>query len=62
MTETQEEARELRLVLEDCIEYYCNENHISGEKAWVMTNAISLVKMSGYPDVKAELDRLGVEY
>ncbi len=62
MTETQEQSRELRLTLEDCIEYFCNEHHVSGEKAWVMTHAISLVKMSRYPDVKAELDRLGVEY
>ena len=36
--------------VEDIVEHICDENRISGEKVWVMINALSEAKISEYPD------------
>ena len=36
--------------VEDIVEHICDENTISGEKVWVMINALSEAKISEYPD------------
>ena len=35
--------------VEDIVEHICDENRISGEKVWVMINALSEAKISEYP-------------
>ena len=35
--------------VEDIVEHICDENTISGEKVWVMINALSEAKISEYP-------------
>ena len=36
--------------VEDIVEHICDEEMISGEKVWVMINALSEAKISEYPD------------
>ena len=36
--------------VEDIVEHIFDENRISGEKVWVMINALSEAKISEYPD------------
>ena len=36
--------------VEDIVEHICDENTISGEKVWVMINALSEAKIAEYPD------------
>ncbi len=35
--------------VEDIVEHICDENIISGEKVWVMINALSEAKLAEYP-------------
>ena len=35
--------------VEDIVEHICDENRISGEKVWVMINALSEAKINEYP-------------
>ena len=35
--------------VEDIDEHICDENRISGEKVWVMINALSEAKIAEYP-------------
>ena len=35
--------------VEDIVEHICDENTISGEKVWVMINALSEAKIGEYP-------------
>ena len=35
--------------VEDIVEHICDENRISGEKVWVMINALSEAKIAEYP-------------
>ncbi len=35
--------------VEDIVEHICDENRISGEKVWVMINALSEAKLNEYP-------------
>ena len=35
--------------VEDIVEHICDEERISGEKVWVMINALSEAKISEYP-------------
>tara|TARA_B100001778_G_scaffold96291_1_gene78673 strand:+ start:765 stop:932 length:168 start_codon:yes stop_codon:yes gene_type:complete len=37
---------ELKELLEDTIEYYCDENMVSGESAWTMVGALADAKLS----------------
>ena len=45
----QNEATEVMLVLEDCVEHICRENMISGEKVWVMVGALADAKLKEFP-------------
>ena len=49
-TELQEEAIEVMSVIEDSVEYICNEYQLSGEKVWVMINALSEAKIKQFPE------------
>ena len=46
----QNEATEVMLVLEDCVEHICRENTLSGEKVWVMVQALASHKIEQFPD------------
>ena len=37
--------------VEDIVEHICDENRISGEKVWVMINALSEAKLNEYPSL-----------
>lgn len=43
-TLSKENHQELTELLEDTIEYWCNENMISGELAWTVTYCLALAK------------------
>ena len=49
-TELQAEAIEVMSVIEDSVEYICNEYQLSGEKVWVMINALSEAKINQFPE------------
>ena len=36
-------------MLEDMVEYVCNEHRISGEKVYFMINELSRIKLSQFP-------------
>ena len=36
----------LQEILEDTVEYYCDENMVSGESAWTMVGALADAKLS----------------
>ncbi len=42
---TREAHTELRELLEDTIEYFCDENMISGELAWLVTETLATAKL-----------------
>ena len=46
----QQQAITVMEHVEDIVEHICDENRISGEKVWVMINALSEAKISEYPD------------
>jgi len=37
----QNEAIEIMELIDDVVEYHCDENYISGEKMWVMVKALA---------------------
>ena len=43
-TVTREMASELRELIEDTLEYYCDENMVSGELAWLMVQCLAEAK------------------
>ena len=45
----QHEAFEIMELIEDVVEYHCDEKLISGEKMWVMINALSQYKLNQFP-------------
>ena len=45
----QNEAMEIMELIEDVVEYHCDEKYISGEKMWVMINALSSYKLKDFP-------------
>ena len=45
----QHEAMEILELIEDVVEYHCDEKFISGEKMWVMINALSTYKLNEFP-------------
>ena len=49
-TELQAEAIEVMSVIEDSVEYICNEYQLSGEKVWVMIHALSEAKIKQFPE------------
>ena len=40
--------------VEDIVEHICDENRLSGEKVWVMINALSEEKLNEYPSLDDE--------
>ena len=45
----QNEAFEVLEMLEDMVEYVCNEHRISGEKVYFMINELSRIKLNEFP-------------
>ena len=45
----QQQAITVMEHVEDIVEHICDENRISGEKVWVMINALSEAKIAEYP-------------
>ena len=43
------EAAEVLEMLEDMVEYVCNEHRISGEKVYFMIHELSRIKLSQFP-------------
>ena len=43
---TKEKAHELRELLEDTVEYYCDQNMISGETAWTCVECLGIAKVA----------------
>ncbi len=48
----QQQAIEIMQLIEDAVEYHCQENMISGEKAWVMIYALAEAKIKQFPDTE----------
>ena len=49
MTELESQAIEVMELIEDSVEYFCNENVISGEKVWTMVGALADAKLAQFP-------------
>ena len=45
----QDEAMEVLEMMEDMVEYVCNEHRISGEKVYFMINELSRIKLNEFP-------------
>ena len=45
----QQQAHLVLEHVEDIVEHICDEERISGEKVWVMINALSEAKINEYP-------------
>ena len=45
----QQQAITVMEHVEDIVEHICDEERISGEKVWVMINALSEAKIGEYP-------------
>ena len=45
----QNEASEVLEMLEDMVEYVCNEHRISGEKVYFMIHELSRIKLQQFP-------------
>ena len=43
------DAINLLEVIEDTVQYFCDENRVSGEKVWHMINALSETKVCQFP-------------
>ena len=43
---TKEQAHELRELIEDTVEYYCDQNRISGETAWTVVECVAKAKVA----------------
>ena len=44
--EREKQLLELKDIIEDSIEYFCDENMVSGETAWNMVGALSDAKLN----------------
>ena len=56
-TKLQQEAIEILELIEDVVEYHCDENYISGEKMWVMIKALADIRCREFvPSPDFELD------
>ena len=45
----EKEAMEVLEMLEDMVEYVCNEHRISGEKVYFMIHELSRIKLNEFP-------------
>ena len=50
----QQQAITVMEHVEDIVEHICDENRISGEKVWVMINALSIAKINEFPEPNDE--------
>ena len=41
---TEESLHELREVIEDTVEYYCDKQMVSGEVAWIAIECLAIAK------------------
>ena len=39
-------ARELKEIIEYSVEYFCDENRVSGELAWIMVQTLAEAKLA----------------
>ena len=46
MSVSRAQVRELRELLEDTLEYYCDENMVSGEVAWKIVECMAVAKQA----------------
>ena len=46
----QQDALEVKDVIEDAVEYICTEHRLSGEKVWTMVFALSGAHLKQFPD------------
>ena len=52
-TINRQEMTELRELIEDTMEYFCDSNMISGEVAWTMVECLAVAKVA---QLKGEVD------
>ena len=50
----QQQAITVMEHVEDIVEHICDENRLSGEKVWVMINALSEAKLNEYPQLNED--------
>ena len=50
----QEQATMISENIEDVVEYICDEHMLSGEKVWVMINALSVYHLKQFPSGEEE--------
>ena len=50
----QQQAHLVLEHVEDIVEHICDENRMSGEKVWVMINALSEAKINEYPQLNED--------
>jgi len=43
---SREKEQELRELLEDTIEYFCDQQQVSGELAWTITECLAIAKQA----------------
>jgi len=43
---SREKAQELRELLEDTIEYFCDEHMVSGQLAWTIAECLAIAKQA----------------
>lgn len=43
---SEEQLQELTEVIEDTVEYFCDKEQASGEKAWTVINCLSFAKLA----------------
>jgi len=46
MNITKEQLQELREIVEDSVEYYCDQQMVSGELAWTVLECLSTAKLA----------------
>ena len=52
-TINREEMIQLRELIEDTMEYFCDENMVSGEVAWLMVECLASAKVA---QLKGQID------
>ena len=50
----QQQAHLVLEHVEDIVEHICDENRLSGEKVWVMINALREAKLNEYPQLNED--------
>ena len=46
MSLSRAQVQDLRELLEDTLEYYCDENMVSGEVAWTVVECMAIAKLA----------------